>query len=277
MKRVIWYDISNGIVKNIWKYIVLFMLCMLICLQAYRDANINFLYETAAMTPLSITDYYTNFLVGRGWNADSRFSVTSPIDLPPYWLCLNIFLAFIVAYYPERDLKEFCAISVLRMGSRKKWWAGKCLWIGASVILSYLVLFFSGMIFSVLTNREWIWGLQYQAGLWQRAEKTPFFLMYVFIPIMATIILGMAQTILSFCFTSEIGFLAVICYLLVSVFERSYFLLGNFLMLVRNDCFEQGGLSVYMEAVIVVIAMIVLYVTGQHFVMRCNIFTRNDM
>lgn len=277
MKRVIWYDITNGSIRIAWKYIVLFMLCTLICVQAYKDANVNFLYETASKTSISITDYYTNFFIGRTLDEFSRFSISSPIELPPYWICLNIFLAFIVAYYPERDLKEFCTISVLKMGSRKKWWAGKCLFIGWSTILAYIILFLSGMVFSVATNHEWIWELQYQAGLWQQVDGKQFFLIYVFIPIMTMMVIGMAETILSFCFTTEVGFLVVVSYLLVSVYEKSYFLLGNFLMFVRNDCYEQGGLSVYLEAVIVVIGMIVLYVIGRYFVSSCNIFTRNDM
>lgn len=64
---------------------------------------------------------------------DRRFS------FPALWMLLYMLLAYLVLYYPHRDLEENGQNVLIRTGGRGLWWMSKCAWNTLSVILYFLL------------------------------------------------------------------------------------------------------------------------------------------
>ena len=140
------YDLKEGILRQYGKYIIVFLFFLFFSLRdclGYRSLS-----EAMKLSErrLSLGDCFVCSFGGMEYyrgQPDFRINFV--------WIICYLFLGFLIAYYPFRDLTGFGKQVILRSGKITGWWISKCLWTALSVILFHLVSYLS-LIVSVLSE-----------------------------------------------------------------------------------------------------------------------------
>ncbi len=178
-----------------------------------------------------------------------RFDPQKLFQIPIYWFAFQIGIHYIVAYYPEKDYKEYGSILFLAGKSRSKWWFSKCIWCLITVLLYYVVLI--GTI-AVVT------GLNYGTmSLDFTEELMSFFfgsnmryvsandMLYIagIVPFLMTAALCMLQMLLSFWLSPVVSFASMCGLYVLSAYYTAWWLPGSYTMWLRSSYVSVDGIS----------------------------------
>lgn len=264
------HDLRHGILAR-WMYALPILGFTLVMLLSFRN-QVEFL-NGQLDTPLTPTfaDAAINLFGGMDVyhpTPDSRF------EIPVFWLVNNIYLLFMTAHYPIRDLSGFGKLILLKSRRRSTAWASKCMWLLLSTALIYLLEY--ALIFLVFPGRapltptselQQIMNM-YGPSVWSSGAWGCFVFL---LPVLTTLTLGMAQMVLSLIWLPIAGFVADVVILVASAYYFSPLLIGNYTMLRRSSMVLAGGIQ-YPAAIIVELAVIAaLAIIGGWYFKRYDI------
>lgn len=260
------HDLRNGIVAAWRKYLIALVMFGILCGSLYS----GFLYlhnspRLAGIDPPTFADYLFYVMRGMTWfkSPEQNFSV----DV--LWFAIHLFLAYVVSFYPFKDLGGYGQQMLFHSQRRNIWWLCKCVWNMASVTLFYGTLFLAAFVFSLFTGTlslEITPNIQSVFSQTYASMQPNEVILYVMIlPWVTSMAISLMQMMFALAIHPLAGILAVCVVLTVSVFSNAYFLPGNNLMLIRcclfwksTGQFEQGMLTAIGIAVLsVVIGLIV--------------------
>lgn len=201
-------------------------------------------------------------------------------EVPALWLAVQIFICIVAYNYPKDNYEKYGGQTLTRIGSKRTWWISKCAWMIQSVFLYYIIgysIMFIACILagsdSVLPNKDWnLYMTGIDVSLMNFKEL---WLVCCLIPIAASIALSISQMTMSFIFNPIYSFIAIIAYLVISVYYNNMFLFGANSMILRNGLISINGQDNIMILTTDVIVMTVFGVGGYFYLKRLDVVRKN--
>lgn len=178
-----------------------------------------------------------------------RFSPQKLFSIPIYWFAFQIGIHYIVAYYPEKDYKEYGSLIFLSVKSRGKWWFCKCVWCLFTVLSYYIVLIGTVFIVTVLQHGRLSFEfteelMEFFFGSNMRyVSVNDMLYIAVIVPFFITVALCMLQMLLSFLLSPVVSFASMCGLYVLSAYYTAWWLPANFTMWLRSSYVRTEGIS----------------------------------
>jgi len=251
------YDFKVGLLRDFYKYFVIAFIVLFACVDFYLKTN--------SIENIVFSDYI--FHIFRGMKPYIKGE--SEFEIPILWFTVNLYLAYIIGKYPKEDLYK-CGINViLKSRTRNKWWLSKTIWCVLSVIIYYIVIYITMIIFCVFAKVDFV--------LQIHKNKTSFLLLFsdkeninlyamFFLPIICSISISLFQLTIIFFTDVVYGFVSVAIVLISSAYMYTPALVGNISMIERCEYFQYDGISVKLSYFIcTVLAAVSIIIGGKYF------------
>ncbi len=230
------HDLMVGIGYSWKKFIPIIMIMILACAQFYQETQL-YLEATHQDLSLSMADYLVDVFKGMEIYIPSK---DDPFQIPAIWLLLNVYLAYLVASYPAKDMASFGQQIMIRSQSRRKWWLSKCLWNIITVLVFYSLIFATIFVFSLLTGEVTLVmhnEINEQVSEITTSHFTTGKLLEVVgvLTILTSMALSLLEMLLSFLIKAVYSFTIIVVVLSISAFYCHPLLIGNYLMIMRNN------------------------------------------
>lgn len=178
-----------------------------------------------------------------------RFSSQKLFSIPIYWFTFQIGIHYIVAYYPEKDYKEYGSLIFLSVKSRSKWWLCKCIWCLLTVLSYYIVLI--GTILIVTGLHQGTLSFDFTEELMEfffgsnmrYVSVNDMLYIAVIVPFLITAALCMLQMLLSFLLSPVVSFATMCGLYVLSAYYTAWWLPANFTMWLRSSYVRTEGIS----------------------------------
>lgn len=187
-------------------------------------------------------------------NLEINATNADKFELPVLWIIFQSYILYMLCDYMYDSGKGMGIQRLIRINSRKKWYLQICLTNIVTIFLYYLSYF---LILQTVSNIHNI-PLEIDVG----TEKIFEYALACFVlPICCTVAIFLVQNLVSLYCTEFIAYIVSLMLLVVSVYCRTYYLLGNYAMLLRTEFYRKDGLNIYAGIVIclsiAVIAMLI--------------------
>jgi hypothetical protein len=183
-------------------------------------------------------DLLSELLPVMGGAREYVLSADSSFQLPAYWFLFHVYLFFLIGFYPVSELYLGNGQALIRTRSRKIWIVSKLFSIFLNITLYYgcfLLLLLIGNLLhgGEIIPRNGIIGLGGIAIF--NKSISDLFVAFILLPLLVSVALGVIQILMSLFLDPVLSFMAVVGYLIASVFWMNPLLIGNFSMLYRQD------------------------------------------
>lgn len=196
-------------------------------------------------------------------------SMTGDFYIPMLWFCIQIGFHYVIAYYPEQDLREYGKQVLISSKSRAGWWFGKCIWCFAAAAVYFILLGISTAVSALILEGDLSFVYNGSANRmimttnFQYAFFQDLVLSAVVVPFFVTFALGLLQMLLSLIITPVISFALICSVYVVSAYYTSVWLPGSFTMLRRSSFLFDEGLSPYSGLIVAGAVIIISVFAGQ--------------
>lgn len=256
------HDIIQGFLRNRRKYLILIAF-LLITYISFQNEMLNLSTAGFIQGKPGFLDFIMYIAQGmREYIPESD----EPFVIPFAWLSINLLLAYIIGDYATRDLYEFGTQMILRAKKKKYWLTGKIIYCFGCTLSVYFFQVAVAYLFSALNGNynifisEQIWQIYFGVD---PCSFSPFEIVnLIFIlPFLTSFVLSLMQLLGTLIFKPIYSFLVVTIYLISSAYWKSYFLIGNYSMFLRNDKLSSDGLNAMMCLSILLILCLVLVIS----------------
>lgn len=169
------------------------------------------------------------------------------ISFPIIWMLINLYLAYLIANYSTDDLAGFGKNILIRSGSRTEWICSKFIWSIVYTVFYYIIIFGTLALFCSVRggfgdefNAEYISSFFNDAPISVSNINNILISAIIIIPLVS-VTFSLCQVMLEFLLTPIFAFFTLLIYNVISFYIYSPFLLGNFTMLLRNECLVSNG------------------------------------
>lgn len=215
--------------------------------------------------------YFTNILQGMPPYIKTDDSV---FTIPVSWFLFYAFLFFVVGFYPSSDLYGAGKKALILSGSRFKWLWSKYIWTVINVIMYYAAMI---LVLAAVTCAIGKWSTKSDDMLMEMGIDMQQFatgnevLVWLILPMLCACTIAVVQLTISIFAGAIAGYIVSIVYLVVSVYWVSPFLMGNYLMIIRNNRICALGMDAAAGIISCIIVMVVCVVHGSVYFNRKNI------
>ncbi|MBQ8558690.1 MAG: hypothetical protein IJ439_01705 [Tyzzerella sp.] len=271
-QRQLRYDNVNGIL-HYWKMAIpVIVLTVFVCGKFLSDYYCQ-ARELSSLPVPSTADFIVDMF--KGMEKYEPEVKTKPFEIPAFYLFFNIYISYAIAKYPFGDLKGMGKNVLVNSKSRSNWIFSKFVWCAEIIVVFYVITYMVATGFSALTGsvtfrlNEEVNAAVSNIGL----AQTNFLMDAIILPIVTSICISYVQLMLSFRFnllTSNIVTIVVIC---LSAYYSNTFLVGNYLMLLRNfSVIGMEGVSTNYGYIICILLSIVSLFLSKEWFRRIDIF-----
>lgn len=230
------HDLRSGVWGQKGKFLVAAFIFVFLCGTLLRTViTIQNHPHSGFMPNPTLGDYLYQLLQGM-----SPFRPNSEdFEINVIWLFINLFLAYIVSFYPFKDLGGYGQLMLLRSKKRWYWWLGKCIWNVGCVTLYYAVLWLVATVFALCTGTLALTPTQaiqdvFSAGNVSELTSQRMLFHALLAPWLASVAISLLQMAISLLTQPIMGIIAVCGVLVISIFTDSFLALGNYTMLMRH-------------------------------------------
>ncbi|MGL4731781.1 MAG: DUF2705 family protein [Clostridium sp.] len=257
------HDFLMGTIYSWKKYIIVFLIFLFFIIKFQGDILNEVKYNSLKELP-NFSDYVIEMYKGR--EALNTENELESLKIPSSWMLINIFLSFIIGYYPLLDLKKYGTQILLRSKKRHQWFLSKCIWIIGNVIIYYAIGYIVMIIFSLFNGGVSLIPTSKININISQVNTTNFEIKTVLIlgmvlPIVTSISLSIFQMTLALFTTSIFSNITIISILIVSVYYCSFLLSGNYLMILRNSEIALNGVNtsygLIVGSIIIILSIII--------------------
>lgn len=259
MKKQVSYDLIQGIMKR-WK-LYLFTIGVSAALTA---VFYNSIHTAANVSFLDVLLY-----MFRGM-PEYRPELKKAFDVTDSFLIWNVILAFIIGAYPNKELKLTGKNHLIRVKKRSIWWAGKCVWNIASVIVFYACIYL-GMFIIVL----WHHGMNFTINqdLFTRIFKIKLemdlqkeiVLQAVFLPVTSSMAVSMLQMTAALIGNEASGYISAMAVSVLSAYYMVWFLPGNGSMVFRYLAINEKGIGLWLPLFAYFVISVSCFFIGKYY------------
>lgn len=276
------YDMRQGFIQCGRKMPGLIGLTLLSCVDLYLQ-KLGYC-SRGGMESLRGTwmDYLLFLLGGRSYFNPAEEQV---FLLPVRWLLFHLYLLYAVLYYPCRDLQYSVGEQLLlKGGSRKGWWIAKCIWNMVFIIISYILVFVTNIVFcAVMGERtgmcvtpELVCEL-FDTGTSYEEFTSGMALYVLLLPCMISMTAALFEMLLSFLIKPVFSFLFLAVIYVSSAYLPTVLLVGNYAMPYRSEAVLAEGFSFGQGIVTGILIIAVCVVAGTYFFKRCDLIRRSEL
>jgi hypothetical protein len=177
-----------------------------------------------------------------------------PFELNPDFMLLHIIPAYMIAYYPIRDLQSRGKQIFIRIGRIQYWWYAKCLWTFLNISIYYLVIWITAAVC---------------AGNLKIDTNTIVYL--ILLPYLTSIMLSGLQITIALITAPVYGFMCTVFQLLAATYSFSKYLPGNYLMVNRMILAREGGVTFGMSALLCILVILLSFAVGCMYIRKKDI------
>lgn len=161
-------------------------------------------------------------------------------EIPITWLSIQLYIAFMIGNYANRDMSGQGLQILLRTTRKSFWFIGKVAYCFVSVALFYLTGYAAVFVYSALAGTPslslsgeiYMYVVGINASLFSASELAVGLLL---LPILTSFLLSLFQLLISLWVKPIFSYIFVVAYTSASAYYVSYFLIGNYSMLFRNE------------------------------------------
>ena len=183
-----------------------------------------------------------------------------------------------IADYPVQDIKYLGKEIFIRMKKRWIWWFGKIVVLIFLVVFSYLIFYLTilaGTIFlggnvSMEPNKEVFDTLFHMSSSLLSAPEI--IVLVIILPVFITICSGIFQLSIAIISKPNMSFLITVIILIISAYYLKPYLIGNYLMLLRNQLFLETGVENIGGFIVALLTGVVGYILGAIKVEKLDIY-----
>ncbi|MBM7542281.1 hypothetical protein [Amphibacillus cookii] len=205
-------------------------------------------------------------------------SMTDEFLIPVKWLLLHLFILYSTLYYPSRDLSSLGINILIRTKGRIIWWISKCLWNICYVLVVYLLIFISVIIFCLIMkepislniNPMFVNDLLEAESPYDTFSNQLVYIILLF-PMFLSISLNLLQMTLSLLIKPLYSFGVMAVILLSSAYLFTPYLAGNYGMPIRSNHVVENGFT-FSGGILLFLILIV-----GSFMIGCFYFRRYDI
>lgn len=258
MLNLLKHDIRQGTIRMWQGYLFAFVICC--CSSVYLKNVIDSMnFSGSVVGSGTLIDYYMYSLKGM---EVYKLTKDSFFQIPVYWFCYHIMLAYTIGRYTEKDITDYGKNSILATKTRTGWWLAKCLWCIFSVILYYFMGFLGAMFYTVFANGKislcvTIELMKYFGQGLIYLSNDRILIMVLLLPCLISIAISMLQMLLSIKIGSVASFASICILYILSAYYTSPFLLGNYTMWRRNNVVSISS-DIYMIIGILISILLIL-------------------
>lgn len=271
------HDFIMGTIYSWKKYIIVFLIFLFFIINFQSIISSEVKYNSFKNLP-NFSDYVIEIYKGRtNFNFDNKLET---LKIPASWILINIFLTFIIGYYPLLDLKTYGMQILLRSKRRYQWFLSKCIWVIGNVIIYYAIGYVVMILFSVfnggisLTPTNEINMNISQVNTTSFTSQT-FFCICILLPIIISIALSLFQMTVALFTTSILSNIVIISILVISTFYCNGMFIGNYLMILRNSKIDLNGVNTINGLIIGTIIIIISIIIGILKFKKIDILDKN--
>ena len=279
--RMVRSDISQGIFCGYLKYIVVFIIS-LIFTQNYFAKIENYIANGKIAGGVSIFDLLIYFFKGmKEYIPASNKSFEIPVE----FLLLNILLAIIIGNYPMKDINGYGRTVLVRSYTRLSWWFSKCIWNVLSVITFYVAIYI-GIIVIYAAHGGLSNGIRcmLNADLMSvifgvdlgNVNNSVLMITIIVLPIISSIAISMLQMTLAFYLNPIVSYVIIIAMYIFSAFYMKWFMMGNFMMMYRNEFINHKGMHLGISLIVDAGVAIISIVAGYLYFRRYDVLDRDN-
>jgi len=267
-------DIALGTIRNWFKFLVVILVVIVyshfLALMIRSGVENGGFYNNG-----TVMDYL--LYVTQGMEV-FHFSPEKYFSIPIYWFVFQIGISYMIAYYPEKDFKNFGKKIFLSSGSRLKWWISKCIWGAFNVVLYFAVLILAVMGIAKLHGAEMSWIFteeimtRFFGSNMQYVNGQDVWLIAIILPCLMTIALSLLQIFLSFILTPVVSFAMMCGIYIVSAYYTSWVLPGNYTMWLRSSYVGMEGINPQSGILIAAFIIVASIFAGCIYFEKCDIF-----
>ncbi len=267
------YDIKNGILYN-WKK---FIPVILIFAYAAIYVNVN----NKGITP-SMGDYLV--MMFQGIEPYNFLNPTTRFEIPILWLLFNLYLTYMVGYYPFIDMNGFGKLSMIKQKGRVRWWINKCVWNVLTVCIYYIVGILTFVVFSVVngnlsfsTNSKIISLIS--GGVLTNIDISSMEVLELclILPLAVSIGISLFQMCMALIIKPVYSNMLIIGVMIFSVYYCREFFVDNYLMLMRNSkIIGEVGVNTEMGLILGLGLSLISIIAGMEYIKRKDILNYED-
>ncbi len=269
--RIIKYDLRCGFVYNYKKYVIAAIFAVICCVLFSTFSEIYIDDESR-----TFMDHLIYFFKGaKEINLD-----IGTVDIPITFIGMQIIVATMVGYYPFDDIYGYGKQVFIRVEKKKNWWFSKCLWMFATVILCYLIVYMIIFIYCVATGCSI--SFKYHSDLFMNMDQSYIggisqtnMILYVFVmPLLYSLMVSSVQVMLSMIMGPIVSFLLIMIYHMAGVLILNKVFLASYTMLVRDYMSSGRDIKPTEGIVYMLIPLIVSLVVGVFIINKKEIFEK---
>ncbi|MCM1179489.1 MAG: hypothetical protein NC347_04475 [Clostridium sp.] len=274
LNELVRHDLVEGTLKCMYKYLWA-VVVVYVQVIAFKDVLAECYADGAFRGTASVADYFAYIFQGM---PVYNFSPDKSFSIPILWFAFQIGIAYIIAYYPEKDFRYYGKNMLIACKSRAGWWNAKCIWCVFSVLFYFLAasatiwvaalcsgakskFLFSGDILMLLVDSH----AQY-------LEQGEFVLTVLILPCLTTLALSLLQILASFLINPVISFFGICTLYVVSAYYTSPFWMGSYTMWIRSSYMEEGGIDPVFGIILSLLVIFGSVLFGHMYFERCDVF-----
>lgn len=274
-RRQIRYDLKSGFMAAWKKWIPLILIIIFFCIMYDKRILLERISKGGTEYP-GYFDYMIYLMKGMyppTGIEDKEFYISA------VWLILNGYLVLAISWYPYKDYQISGYQSLLRAGTKDRWWYSKCIWVAATALMYYIVIGVSVLLYSLVAHGNMTAGPIINIGLsdvdTSAVSGFDLCILLFLIPWLASISISMIQMLFSLAAGPVIGIVMSVAILTASAYFVSPVLTGNMTMLLRSTLISSyGGISPFHGILSSVIILIVSIVAGRLILNRRDVLKK---
>ena len=226
VKKLIKYDIKAGFTSNKIKFYML--MGVVFCIGCIAVHDMGDAEKMMGVKP-TVLDYVCFFV---GGPKHIPYNMYELYVIPVLWLLLQVMIGYMVGYYAMTDLSTYGQQVLIRSGSRLKWWFGKCVWNGLTVLMIYAVIYLGTIISGTIggadvelrLTKEIVTSVCNVDAL--SGKNFDYIIILFLMPVMVSLAISMIQMFIALISSPIIGFIFSQSIVFMStLFEKKYYLL----------------------------------------------------
>lgn len=244
------YDLKHGLLRSWKKYAgVVLMSFAFFLFFAIQNSAFNRGQAVQGLPRVNATYGDTVFYIFAGM-AEYVPEPTTFFRFPMIWMLLYIVLAWITLEYAHNDLVDYGQQVLIRTNGRTMWWLSKCVWNACSVLGFFGVIWLTLLLFCLaagypitLTLHADLLGNILNASVTGTGSADVLLLATFLLTPLVLMALNLLQMTFTMFVKPIAGFCITTALLILSAYQISPLLIGNYAMPMRSTAFLSTGVD----------------------------------
>ena len=202
---------------------------------------------------------------------------------PALWMLVYLLLAYIVLYYPYRDIEETGQNILIRTGGRGGWWLSKCLWSMLTVLLYCLLGWGLTLVGCVIVRIPLTMQIspninvlfEMSGGSLLHPEKMT--VEILLLPMLAMAAICLLQMTLALFIRPVYCYMCTVAILLAGTYYMHPWLIGNYAMPLRSGRMIKNGMPAVIGCVLCTGGIVLSMAVGLARFRRYDILSRENI